>query len=223
MSVSGIWLLDETSGAIVSDSSGNSPDGTTNGTPSGVLGVLLTGPQTINLPVQLSSEASFGVFLFFRSTNPTSNQVLLSNSSGNSSDSITIGVDSTGVPYVTHLNNTVSGKDPIDSSETHLGYSYDHSYNIQYLFVNGVITSTITGTSSSNNNSNTLTLGSTFSGHIRGVYLYSGLVQSNVPEGLSKGRDPNFVIPSGTVYASRVEDSGDVVHRSTLYLSLIHI
>jgi len=173
MSVSGIWLLEETSGTIVADSSGNSQDGTTNGTPSGALGVLLTGPQSINIPVQLSSETSVGVFFFFQSTNPISNQVLLSNSSGNPSDSITIGINPTGIPYVTHLNNTIMGKEPIESSETHLGYSYDHSYNIQYLFINGVI--------------------------------------------LAKGRDPTLIIPSGTVYASRVEDSGDVVHRETLY------
>lgn len=217
MSVSGIWLLEETSGTIVADSSGNSQDGTTNGTPSGALGVLLTGPQSINIPVQLSSETSVGVFFFFQSTNPISNQVLLSNSSGNPSDSITIGINPTGIPYVTHLNNTIMGKEPIESSETHLGYSYDHSYNIQYLFINGVIASTMSGTSSSTNNSNTLTLGSVFSGHIRGVYLYSGVVQSNIPEGLAKGRDPTLIIPSGTVYASRVEDSGDVVHRETLY------
>lgn len=217
MSLSGQWLLDETSGTALVDGSSNSYTGTTNGTPSGAQGVLLTESQTIDLPIQLSSDTHVGVFLFIQSSDPVSEQVVLSNSSGNASDSLVIGVDSSGVPYVNHLDNVISGTEPIDSSETHLGYIYDHGYNIQYLYINGSVTSTVYGTSVSTNNSNTLTLGSAFSGYIRGVHIYSGAVESSVPEGLAKDADPSFIIPSGTVYASRVEESGDIVHRGTIY------
>lgn len=217
MSLSGQWILDETSGTTLIDSSSNSNTGTTNGTPSGGQGVLLTESQTINLPIDLSSDTSLGVFLFIQSSNPVSDQIVMSNSSGNASDSIIIGVDPSGVPYINHLNNTISGIVPIDSSETHVGYVYDHGYNIQYLYVNGMVTSTSYGTSSSTNNSNPLVLGSSFSGYIRGVHTYSGIVESSIPEGLAKGTDPSLIIPSGTIYASRVEDSGDVVHSGTIY------
>ena len=221
MSLYGQWLLDETSGTSLADGSPNSNTGSTDGTPSGALGVFLTESQTIDLPVQLSSETSISIFLFVRATtSPVSERTIVSNSSGDASESLTIGLDPSGVPYVTHLGNTISGEVPIGTTETHLGFVYDHGYNIQYLYINGTITSTLYGTvdtSSISNNSNTITLGAVFSGYIRGVHMYSGVVQSNIPEGLAKETDPSLIIPSGTVYASRVEESGDVVHGGIIF------
>lgn len=222
MSLSGQWILDETTGSDLVDSSSNSSSsttGTTNGTLSGEQGVFLTESQTINLPIQLSLENSIGIFLFLKPTLEVSGLVVLSNSSGSAVDSLTIGTDGTGTPYVSHLDSTITGKNPIElASETHVGYAYDHNYGIQYLYINGSITSTrYADTSSTANNANTLTLGSLFTGYIRGVHVYSGVVQSRVPEGLATERDPDFILPSGTVYASRVEASGDVVHNGTIF------
>lgn len=217
MSLIGEWLLNETTGTSLSDGSSNSYTGTTNGTPSGDQGVLLTDLQTINLPLQLSTEGSIGVFMFIKSSSPLTEQVVLSNSSGPSSDSMIVGINSSGIPYVNHLNNLITGVDPIDTSEVHLGYVYDQGYNVQHMYVNGTIVATKYGTSVSSNNTSTLTLGSTFSGYIRDVHVYSGIVPSSVPEGLSGDRDPDLILPSGTIYASRVEESGDIVHGGTIF------
>lgn len=217
MSLIGGWLLNETTGNSLADGSTNSYTGTTNGTTSGEQGVLLTGPQTISLPLQLSAEASIGIFMFIKASSPLTEQTVLSNSSGTASDSIIMGINASGIPYVTHLGNTVMGVGQIDTSEVHIGYVYDEGYNIQYMYVNGSIVSTKYGASVSSNNSNTLTLGSTFAGYIRDVNVYSGIVSSSVPEGLSGGRDPSLILPSGTIYASRVEESGDIVHGGTIF------
>ncbi len=85
------------------------------------------------------------------------------------------------------------------------------------MYVDGTVVATKYGESFSSNNDNTLTLGSAFTGYIRDVHVYSGIVSSSVPEGLSGGRDPSLILPSGTVYASRVEESGDVVHGGTIF------
>ena len=227
MSLLGKWTLEETTGNILEDTSANGNNGTTNGTLTGDQGILLTESQTINIPVSLSSETSMGIFLFINSDMSVSDQVVLSNLSSDESDSLVIGINPLGIPYVSHLGNHIDAGNPIDSSETHIGYRYDYEYNIQYLHINGVLTSTSYGSYGSygsnqtGNNSNTLILGSSFSGTVRELNIYSGMVESNVPEGLAKGLDPSFILPSGTVYASRVEESGSTVHKGVVYRSEI--
>lgn len=217
MYIYGTWLLDETTGTNLSDSSGNDNDGTTNGTLSGGDGVQLTESQTINLPVEISTETSLGVFFFAKATISQKEQTLISNTSGVSMDSLTIGVDSSGLVYADHGGNRVLSTVTLDGNETHIGYIYDNRYYTQQLFINGVAVATETFSNPFTNNTNSFTVGESFSGNVRKIYMYSGEISSSVPEGLYNEEDIELILPSGTVYASRVQVSGDIITRDVLF------
>lgn len=212
MSVSGHWLLDETSGTSLTDSSGNSLNGTTNGTTSGTSGVTLTTVQTISIPITFDSETSFGVFFFANPDTPLLSQTLFTNDGGDSATSITISLDSSGIPNVNHGNNIISGVEPV-SGITHFGYVFDDEGHSQSLYINGTIVSTRSSITNITNNSNTITLGTGFSGTILDIYTYTGSVLPSIVEGLATDSDGLFILPVGTVYGSRVESGGDIVQR----------
>lgn len=216
MSVSGHWLLDETSGTSLTDSSGLSSNGTTDGTPSGSSGVSLTTPQLILLPITLDSETSFGIFFFADPINPLLEQTLFTNSGGVSSDSITISLDSSGLPNVNHGNNIITGVEPV-SGLTHFGYVFDNTNTSQSLYINGTIVSTRSSVNSVANNSNSITMGDGFSGSMLDVYTYSGSVLPSIVEGLATNTDGLYILPVGTVYGSKVETGGDVVQRDAVF------
>jgi hypothetical protein len=216
MSVSGHWILDEISGTSLTEYSGNSTDGSTDGTPSGTKGVVLTASQTITIPITYDSETSFGVFFFANPTTPILQQTLFTNSNGDPSTSLTFSINSSGIPTVNHGGNVISG-DTVLSGKTHFGYVFDDSGHVQYLYINGTVVSTRSGISRISNNTNTVTMGEGFAGSILGIYTYSGYVLPSIVEGLATVFNGVYILPVGTVYGSKVDTAGDIVQRDVSF------
>lgn len=221
MSLSGHWELEETTGSSLTDSSGNSINGTTNGTPSGTQGVLLTSIQTIQLPYSFENNESISIGFFVTLSFIGTQQTLFSTYSSVGDNSVVIHIDSNGYLVATHNSPTaysISSISPISASvETHVSYCYDYETSTQYIFINGVLESSSNSIGQITYNSNSITMGSTFVGYIRDVYIYSSNIGPAGVEGLAKNLDSSFILPFGTVYGSKVSRSADVTSREPVF------